>query len=106
MLDEPTANLDIRHEMEVFELLAALVRNERLAGLVITHHVNLAARYADRLIVLHRGRVRAAGSPAATLTRDVLEDVFDWPVDVIEWRGAPQFVPLGRAAQTDRHPEE
>lgn len=96
VLDEPTANLDLGHEMEVFELLADLVRAEGLAGLIITHHVNLAARYADRLVILHRGSVRAAGPPATALTREVLEEVFAWPVEVTSWRGVPQYVPLRR----------
>lgn len=94
VLDEPTANLDIRHEMEVFELAAELTRADGLGALVVTHHVNLAARYADRIVVLEGGQVRAAGRPADVLTREVLERVFQWPVDVIEWKGAPQFVPL------------
>ncbi|MFQ6046210.1 MAG: ABC transporter ATP-binding protein, partial [Gemmatimonadales bacterium] len=96
VLDEPTANLDIRHEMEVFELVSALVRRDRLAGLFVTHHVNLAARFADRVVIMERGRVRAEGEPARVLTREHLEAVFDWPVEVTVWHGAPQFVPLRR----------
>lgn len=94
VLDEPTANLDIRHEMEVFELVAALVHGEGLAGVLVTHHVNLAARFADRIVVMDRGAARASGPPREVLTRDVLEGVFGWPVQVIDWEGAPQFVPL------------
>jgi iron complex transport system ATP-binding protein len=94
VLDEPTANLDVRHEMEVLELVAELVRQDRLAALVVTHHVNLAARYADRIVVLEEGRVRAAGPPGDVLTKVVLERVFAWPVEVFSWREAPQFVPL------------
>lgn len=94
VLDEPTANLDIRHEMEVFELVSELVRGDGLAGLLVTHHVNLAARFADRVVIMERGRVRAVGEPARVLTRENLEAVFAWPVEVTEWRGAPQLVPL------------
>lgn len=94
VLDEPTANLDIRHEMEVFELVSQLVRSQGLAALLITHHVNLGARFADRMVVLKRGSVRAAGHPSVILSREVLQDVFDWPVDLFNWQGVPQFVPL------------
>lgn len=94
VLDEPTANLDIRHEMEVFELVAELVRREGLAGLLVTHHVNLAARFADRVLVMEGGRARAVGEPRVVLAREILEAVFGWPVEVTMWRGAPQFVPL------------
>jgi iron complex transport system ATP-binding protein len=94
LLDEPTANLDIRHEMAVFELIARLVRTEQLAGLLITHHVNLAARFVDRMVLLDRGRVAASGTPAEVMRRQVLEPVFGWPLAVTDWRGTPQFVPL------------
>jgi iron complex transport system ATP-binding protein len=97
VLDEPTANLDVAHEMELFELVAELVRGDGLAGLMITHHVNLAARYADRLAILHRGRVAASGPPASVMRREVLEPVFGWPLEVTRWRAGPQFVPLKRS---------
>jgi iron complex transport system ATP-binding protein len=96
VLDEPTASLDIRHEMEVLELTAELVRQDGLAGILVTHHVNLAARYVDRVVVLDRGTARAIGKPADVLTRAVLEEVFEWPVAMREWEGVPQFVPLKR----------
>lgn len=108
VLDEPTANLDIRHEMEVFELAVELVRREGLACLMVTHHVNLAARTADRLLVMDRGAVRAAGPPAQALERGVLEAVFGWPVAVTLWEGAPQVVPLrrGRGEQNRQGPQD
>ncbi|HEX5817229.1 MAG TPA: ABC transporter ATP-binding protein [Gemmatimonadales bacterium] len=94
VLDEPTSALDVRHEMELFELVAAL-RAEGLGCLVITHRLNLAARYADRLVLLHRGRVVAEGTPTGVLVRERLSDVFEWPVAVTTWcDGAPQVVPL------------
>jgi iron complex transport system ATP-binding protein len=95
-LDEATASLDIRHEMEVFELTAELVREHRMAGVLVTHHVNLAARFVDRLVVMHRGAARASGPPAAVLSDAVLEEVFGWPVAMTQWEGVPQFVPLRR----------
>ncbi len=101
VLDEPTANLDVRHEMEVFELVAGLVRNEQLAGLLVTHHVNLAARFVDRLVVMDGGRAASTGSPEAVLHRDLLEDVFGCPVDLIRWRGVPQLIPLRHGEHHD-----
>lgn len=95
ILDEATANLDVRHEMEVFELVAELVR-DGLAGLIVTHHVNLAARFVDRLVIMHEGAVRASGAPDDVLTRDVVEEVFGWPVEIDDRRGVPQVVPLRR----------
>ena len=66
VLDEPTTSLDVRHEMELFELVRRLM-DQGLAGLVVTHHINLAARFADRMVLLSGGRVAADGTPAAVL---------------------------------------
>jgi iron complex transport system ATP-binding protein len=94
ILDEPTASLDVRHEMELFELTRGLVR-DGLASLVITHHLNLAARFADRIVLLNSGAVVAAGSPNDVLDQDMLSRVFQWPVAVTTWQdGSPQIVPL------------
>ncbi|HEX2220679.1 MAG TPA: ABC transporter ATP-binding protein [Gemmatimonadales bacterium] len=94
VLDEPTTSLDVRHEMELFELVRGLV-NGGLAGLVITHHINLAARFADRILLLSRGRVAALGRPGEVLRQETLRAVFDWPVAVTTWcDGSPQVVPL------------
>lgn len=94
VLDEPTTSLDVRHEMELFELVRRLV-DGGLAGLVITHHINLAARFADRMILLSAGRVAAEGAPVEVLRRDTLREVFGWPVAVTTWcDGSPQVVPL------------
>jgi iron complex transport system ATP-binding protein len=97
VLDEPTANLDVGHEMELFELASGLAHAGGPAALVVTHHLNLAARYADRLVVLHRGRIAAAGRAEDVIQRDVLEPVFGWPVEITRWQDAPQFIPLKRS---------
>ena len=99
VLDEPTASLDVRHEMGIFELLSEL-RREGVTVLLVTHNLNLAARYADRLVLLHEGRVAADGPPATVLTRDIVERVYGWPVTIAPHpgpgpdAGAPQVVPL------------
>ena len=95
VLDEPAAALDIGHEMALLELLARL-RSDGVTIVIATHNINLAARYADRLMLLHRGGVSAAGTPAQVLTRDVVERVYEWPVRITEHDAAPQVVPLRR----------
>jgi len=101
VLDEATANLDLRHEMETFELVAGLVRGQGLTGVLVTHHVNLVARVVDALAVLDGGHVVATGPPADVLRRDVVERVFAWPVEITHWRGVPQIVPLLTPEQSD-----
>jgi iron complex transport system ATP-binding protein len=98
VLDEPTASLDLRHEMELFELVAALAREEGLAALVVSHHLNVAARFADRLVLLDRGRVVAADVPERVLEPARLAEVFGWPVAVQRLPdGAVQLYPVRRA---------
>ncbi len=94
VLDEPTASLDVRHEMELFELMRALAERDELAVVLITHHVNLAARFADRVLLLAGGRPAGAGTPAEVLTRDTVERVFAWPVSIAPFEGRPQVIPL------------
>jgi ABC-type cobalamin/Fe3+-siderophores transport system ATPase subunit len=101
VLDEPTASLDVRHEMELFELVRALADADGLAVVLITHQVNLAARYADRVLLLAEGRPAGDGPPAAVLTRDTVERVFAWPVSIAPFEGRPQMIPL-RKHREDR----
>ena len=96
VLDEPTASLDLRHEMELFELVRGLVDGQGLAAVLVTHDVNLAARFADRLVLLADGVVRAAGRPADVLRRDVAEAVFGWPLTISSVDDRPQITPLRR----------
>lgn len=98
-LDEPTAALDVAHEMEIWEILRAEADAGR-AVLVTTHHLNQAARYADRLVLLQEGRLVAAGTPSDVLDADAVAHVYGWPVRVDRLSGegldagAPQVVPL------------
>jgi iron complex transport system ATP-binding protein len=92
VLDEPTTFLDVRHEMTTF----ALLRDLRDAGTTVvlaTHNLNLAARYADELVLMREGRIVARGAPRDVLTPERLAAVYDWPVAVVAHGGAPQIVP-------------
>jgi iron complex transport system ATP-binding protein len=95
VLDEPTTFLDLGHEMETFELLHALARAGR-AVLLVSHQLNLVARFADRIVLLHRGRVAADGTAADVMQGAVLERVYEWPLVVTRDPavGAPALVPL------------
>ena len=100
VLDEPTVSLDIRHEMEIFELLAQVTARDRVTVVLVTHHLNLAARYADRLLLLDRGTPAAEGAPAEVLSCETIERVYQWAVMVGAHpgpgpdAGAPQITPL------------
>jgi iron complex transport system ATP-binding protein len=108
VLDEPTAALDMAYEMEIFDLLRRLASEDGATVLLVTHHLNLAARFAGTLLLLRKGRVAGVGDPAEVLRQTTVEDVFEWPVSVVPHlgpgpdTGAPQIVPLARP--TTPHP--
>lgn len=85
LLDEPTAHLDPKHQVAVFELLASRARAGALA-IIATHDLRLARRYCDRVVVLDRGRVAAAGSANEALHPEIFARVFE--VDPGLWLGA------------------
>jgi iron complex transport system ATP-binding protein len=99
VLDEPTAFLDIAHEMAVFELLDALAREGR-AVLLVSHQLNLVARFATRIALLHAGALAAFGAPDDVMRGDLLERVYEWPLVVSRDPavGAPVLVPLRHRA--------
>jgi iron complex transport system ATP-binding protein len=82
LLDEPTAFLDIKHQQAIYRLLARLVRERSLTVLCVSHDLNLAAAWADDLVLMSAGRVAAAGSPAEVLRPEVLSPVYDTPLEV------------------------
>jgi iron complex transport system ATP-binding protein len=97
VLDEPTTFLDMPHEMALFELLDSLAR-DGLAVLIVSHQLNLLARFARTIVLLDRGRVAAAGTPVEVMRAPVLESIYDWPLVVTRdpAAGAPALLPLRR----------
>jgi len=95
VLDEPTASLDIRHEMAILELLRASA-DGGMTVLVVTHGLDMAARFADRMLLLARGAVAAEGPPLEVMRSEVLERVYRWPIAVTEdpSTGIPRVTPL------------
>jgi iron complex transport system ATP-binding protein len=95
VLDEPNSFLDIAHEMALFELLDATARRGA-AVLLISHQLNLVARFAARIVLLSGGTVAADGPPSDVMDGALLERVYGWPVLVSRDPavGAPVLVPL------------
>ncbi len=95
VLDEPTTFLDVGHEMAVFELLHRLAHDGQ-AVLLVSHQLNLVARFAARMVLLHDGRVAADGTPDDVMRASILERVYDWPLVVTRDPavGAPALLPL------------
>jgi iron complex transport system ATP-binding protein len=95
LLDEPTAFLDIRHQHAIYALLGRLVRDRGLTVLCVSHDLSLAGAYADDLALVKAGRVVAAGPPAEVLRADILQDVYETPLEVRvdEATGRPYILP-------------
>ncbi len=98
LLDEPTTFLDVAHQVEVLDLLTDLNRARGTTIAMVLHDLNLAARYADRLVARRAGRLHAAGDPADVLTADVVRDVFGMESQVVPdpVSGRPIVLPIGR----------
>jgi iron complex transport system ATP-binding protein len=92
VLDEPTVHLDIRHQVEVMELLADLNERDGTTILAVLHDIGLAARFFPRVVVLDRGRVVADGPPVDALTPDLIREVFGVDPDIVRlpaWTDRP-----------------
>lgn len=99
LLDEPTANLDLAHQAMVLRLVRERSDKERAAAVVVTHDVNLAAEFADRILLLKGGQALASGPPQEVLTPATLRELFDIEVlvDAHPVTGAPRITPVHEA---------
>ncbi|PZU48360.1 MAG: cobalamin/Fe(3+)-siderophore ABC transporter ATP-binding protein [Microbacterium sp.] len=100
LLDEPTTFLDLAHQIEVLDLLRALNRSRGTTVVAVLHDLNLAARYADDLVVMSGGVVVAHGSPGDVLTEEVVRDAFGLRAVVTPdpLTGTPLVIPVPRDA--------
>ena len=103
LLDEPTAALDVRHQEHVLAQASARARAGD-AVVVVLHDLSLAAAWADRVVVLERGRVAGVGTPDDVLTSELLSRVYDHPVQTLRHPGTGELLVLpvrGRTATTE-----
>ncbi|WP_369139204.1 ABC transporter ATP-binding protein [Modestobacter versicolor] len=98
LLDEPTTYLDLAHQVDVLELVGRLHTERGRTVVVVLHDLNLAARYAERLVAMKDGVLVASGPPAEVLTEQLLADVFDLEARVVPdpVTGTPMVVPVRR----------
>lgn len=98
LLDEPTANLDLSHQATLLDLVRKRCDTRQASSLVITHDLNLAAQFADRILLMRNGKVVRLGKPEEVLTPELLNQVFDVEVlvDAHPISGAPRVTPIRR----------
>lgn len=82
LLDEPTSNLDINHQMDILNLLKKLNQENGLTVVLVIHDINLACRYSDEIILLDDGKISGSGRPEDVVTVEKIEDVYDMKVAI------------------------
>jgi iron complex transport system ATP-binding protein len=102
LLDEPTANLDLAHQASLLALVRARCEARQAAAVIVTHDLNLAAEFADQLLLVKDGSVLASGTPREVLTPGLLEQIFAIRilVDAHPLTGAPRITPVHEARRS------
>ncbi len=97
LLDEPTANLDIKHQLKILELIRKLIDSQSLTALMVIHDLNLAARFCNKLILLHNGSVLAAGKAEEVITVENLAEAYGVAaiIDYNAYAGSLQVTTVG-----------
>jgi iron complex transport system ATP-binding protein len=93
LLDEPTTYLDLAHAVEVMTVVRSVAHRGGRTVVCVLHDLTLAARFADHVVVLDRGRIAAVGAPTTVFTEDLLSEVFGLQARVVDIDGAPAVVP-------------
>jgi len=92
LFDEPTANLDLKYQLDVMELIRKASREKEAATIIALHEVNLALKYADRVAVLNGGEMVCEGRPEEVITREMITRVYEVKADVVEYDGRPRVL--------------
>ena len=92
LLDEPTSHLDIRNQLKIYRMMQRLAHDWQMAVVCVSHDVNLAARFADELVLMRDGRIVASGAPVDVISKQTLREVYDVKIELIDATG--RDVPL------------
>lgn len=91
-LDEPTSNLDVKYQLEITKMLRRLSREKNMLVIMISHDINIAAKYSDNIIMMHDGGIFALGKPSDVITSDNIRHVYDVDAKVIVDEGRPHII--------------
>ena len=94
LFDEPTSNLDIRHQLEVMDIIKNIVKTQQISTIIAIHDLNLASRYSDKIILLKRGKIVGVGDPISVLTQDNIASVYGVETIVMNQSEAPYIIPV------------
>lgn len=94
LLDEPTSNLDIRHQLEVMEIMTNIVHKKGISAVMAIHDLNLASRYTSRILMMNGGRIFAAGDPESVLTEENIRRAYGVEALVKSDGERPYIIPV------------
>ncbi len=92
LLDEPTSNLDVRHQLDVTRMLKELSVSKQILIIMISHDINIAAKYADEIIMMHNGSIYAIGTPQEVINKENMETVYGVQTEIIDDDGRPHVI--------------
>lgn len=92
LLDEPTSNLDIRHQLDVTKMLKRLSEEKGILIVMISHDINIAAKFADKVILMFQGRIFDVGTPKEVITEDNLRSVYGVTSEIVDDNGRPHVI--------------
>jgi len=104
LLDEPTSNLDMRHQLEVLEIIKSMAKTKKIAAVIAIHDLNLAAQFSDRLIFLENGNIYNAGTPAEVITVENIRRIYGVEVDIVNKNSRNiHIIPIVNCSSDDCH---
>lgn len=92
LLDEPTSNLDVRHQLDVTKMLKRLSGERGILIVMISHDINIAAKFADKVILMFQGRIFDVGTPKEVITEDNLRTVYGVTSEIVDDDGRPHVI--------------
>ena len=92
LLDEPTSNLDVRHQLDVTKMLKRLSEEKGILIVMISHDINIAAKFADKVILMFQGRIFDVGTPKEVITEDNLRSVYGVTSEIVNDDGRPHVI--------------
>ena len=105
LLDEPTANLDVKYQMLVMRLLRDVARLKKISVVTICHDLNVTAKYADRVVMLYDHHIYSDGTPEQVLTQENISLLYGIQCEILEMQGRP-LIALLDGDELDSHLED
>lgn len=94
ILDEPTSNLDVKHQMDIMKFLNNYSKNMNIKVIMVCHDLNITSNFADRIIIMHNGRVFADGTAEQVMTEENIRNVYGVNSKIIDVDGRPHVIML------------